>query len=80
MLIVQGSFKKQTSKNVVGTTFKQTVIGKQVKFTYIAKPAISNIETSLKLLILKTILLNMGSRIPELESQVKKSELQIMTS
>ena len=80
MLIVQGSFKKQTSKNVVGTTFKQTVIGKQVKFTYIAKPAISNIETSLKLLILKTILLNTGSGIPELESQVKKSELQIMTS
>ena len=64
----------------MGTTFKQTVIGKQVKFTYIAKPAISNIETSLKLLILKTILLNTGSGIPELESQVKKSELQIMTS
>ena len=32
--------------------FKQKVMGKQVKFTYIATPAISNAETSLKLLIL----------------------------
>ena len=37
-----------------GNEFKQTAIGKQVKFTHIAKPAISNS----KLLILKTILLN----------------------
>ena len=32
--------------------FKQKVMGKQVKFTYIATPAISNAEASLKLLIL----------------------------
>ena len=28
--------------------FKQTVIGKQVKFTHIAKPAISNTENFIK--------------------------------
>ena len=38
--------------------FKQTVIGKQVKFTHITKPASLILKTSLKLLILKTILLN----------------------
>ena len=38
--------------------FKQTVIGKQVKFTHIAKLASLILRTTLKLLILKTALLN----------------------
>ena len=38
--------------------FKQTVIRKKVKFTNIAKPESLILKTSLKLLILKTTLLN----------------------